>query len=386
MATKLPPIPSPPGTAFREFRINVMPALVFGAVLAATAYVWRGYVGPSTWVGEAESSRAIVSCPQSGRVMQLKVGPLQKVSAGEPLVQILTTDPRILEAQLALSKARIDFVRFTVDPQLRKENNRITYQKLRLDWMRERANLSMAKARLIYTESEYERARRLYVQETPAPAASATSASAPPVEVVVQRLISAAEYEKSLADLNSNRAEVEELTRLVADMELAVRDIEPEEAKSEEDQPNAVRAAVMVEERQLGLIEAQLAPITLSAPIDGFVSVVHRRAGEAVAPGDPIVTISQGNSERIVAFVRQPLMMEIATNKLIEVRSRGSAKASGIGQVLAVGSQLEPIHSHLLPARGQGGNNSEYGLPILVSIPPGMRLFGGEVVDLRPVE
>jgi multidrug resistance efflux pump len=381
MATKLPPIPSPPGTAFREFRINVMPALVFGAVLAATAYVWRGYVGPSTWVGEAESSRAIVSCPQSGRVMQLKVGPLQKVSAGEPLVQILTTDPRILEAQLALSKARIDFVRFTVDPQLRKENNRITYQKLRLDWMRERANLSMAKARLIYTESEYERARRLYAQEVPA-----TSVTAAPSDVVVQRPISAAEHDKSLADLNSNRAEVEELTRLVADMELAVRDIEPEEAKSEEDQPNAVRAAVMVEERQLGLIEAQLAPITLSAPIDGFVSVVHRRAGEAVAPGDPIVTISQGNSERIVAFVRQPLMMEIATNKLIEVRSRGSAKASGIGQVLAVGSQLEPIHSHLLPARGQGGNNSEYGLPILVSIPPGMRLFGGEVVDLRPVE
>lgn len=386
MATKLPPIPSPPGTAFREFRINVMPALVFGAVLAATAYVWRGYVGPSTWVGEAESSRAIVSCPQSGRVVQLKVGPLQKVSAGEPLVQILTTDPRILEAQLALSKARIDFVRFTVDPQLRKENNRITYQKLRLDWMRERANLSMAKARLIFTESEYERARRLYVQETPVPAASSASVSAPSVEVVVQRPISAAEHDKSLADLNSNRAEVEELTRLVADMELAVRDIEPEEAKSEEDQPSAVRAAVAVEERQLGLIEAQLAPITLSAPIDGFVSVVHRRAGEAVAPGDPIVTISQGNSERIVAFVRQPLMMEIATNQLIEVRSRGSAKASGIGQVLAVGSQLEPIHSHLLPPRGQAGNSLEYGLPILVSIPPGMRLFGGEVVDLRPVE
>lgn len=383
MATKLPPIPSPPGTAFREFRINVMPALVFGAVLAATAYVWRGYVGPSTWVGEAQSSRAIVSCPQSGRVVQLQVGPLQKVTAGEPLVQILTTDPKILEAQLALSKARIDFVRFTVDPQLRKENNRITYQKLRLDWMRERANLSMAKARLIYTESEYERARRLYSQDAAVPVSTSSGTS---TDVVVQRPISAAEYEKSLADLNSNRAEVEELTRLVADMELAVRDIEPEEAKLEEDQPNAVRAAVMVEERQLGLIEAQLAPITLNAPIDGFVSVVHRRAGESVAPGDPIVTISQGNSERIVAFIRQPLMMEIATNKMVEVRSRGSSKAFGIGQVLAVGSQLEPIYPHLLPARAQGSGSQEYGLPILVSIPPGMHLFGGEMVDLRPVD
>jgi multidrug resistance efflux pump len=379
MATKLPPIPSPPGTAFREFRINVMPALVFGAVLAAAAYTWKSYVGPSTWVGEAESNRAIVSCSQSGRVVQLRVGPLQKVVAGEPLVQILTTDPKILEAQLALSKARIDFVRFSVDPGLRKENNRITYQKLRLDWMRERANLSIAKARLIFTESEYERARRLYVHDAPATTAS-------PSEPVVQRPISAAEYEKALADLNSNRAEVEELTRLVSDMDLAVRDIEPEEAKFAAEEPNAIRAAVLVEERQLGLIEAQLAPITLSAPIDGFISSVHRRAGEAIAPGDPIVTISQGNSDRIVAFVRQPLMMDVTTNKQIEVRTRGGSKATGIGQVLAVGTQMEPIHSQLLPNRGQGNANPEYGLPILVSIPAGMRLYGGEVVDLRPVE
>jgi len=105
-----------------------------------------------------------------------------------------------------------------------------------------------------------------------------------------------------------------------------------------------------------------------------------------VAPGDPIVTISQGNSERIVAFIRQPLMTEIGTNKMVEVRSRGNAKAFGIGQVLAVGSQLEPIYPQLLPARAQGSNIPEFGLPILVSIPPGMRLYGGEMVDLRPVD
>lgn len=380
MANKLPPIPSPPGTAFREFRINVMPALVFGAVLATTAFIWRGYVGPSTWVGEAESSRAVVSCPQSGRVVQLRVGPLQKVVAGEPIAQILTTDPKILEAQLALSKARIDFVRFSVEPKLRTENNRITFQKLRLDWMRERANLAIGKARLIYTEAEFDRVRRLYEQSTPSPTTPGAT------DTVVQRPVSAAEYEKALADRNSNQAEVDELTRLVSDMELAMRDIEPEEARLEEEEPNAVRAAVSVEERQLGVIEAQLAPITLSAPIDGFVSTVHRRAGESVAPGDPIVTISQGSSERIIAYVRQPLNLDVTTNRQVEVRARGAGRAQGIGHILAVGSQLEPISPQLLPARAQGGNTPEFGLPILVSIPPGMHLFGGEMVDLRPVE
>ena len=103
MANKLPPIPSPPGTAFREFRINVMPALAFGLVLAATVMTWRNYVGPSSLVGEVESVRTVVASAQAGRVVQMRVGAFQQVSAGQPLVQILIADPRVLEAQLALS-------------------------------------------------------------------------------------------------------------------------------------------------------------------------------------------------------------------------------------------------------------------------------------------
>ena len=55
---KLPQIPSPPGTAFREFRITVMPFLTFAAVLAATVILWRQYVGPSSMVGEVLRARA----------------------------------------------------------------------------------------------------------------------------------------------------------------------------------------------------------------------------------------------------------------------------------------------------------------------------------------
>ena len=58
---------------------------------------------------------------------------------------------------------------------------------------------------------------------------------------------------------------------------------------------------------------------------------------------------------------------------------------AGVGRVLAVGSQLEPILPQLLP-KGTGGNNVEYGLPVLVSIPPGLRVLGGEVVDLYPTK
>ncbi len=43
---KLPRIPSPPGTVWREFRVTVMPYIVFAAVLGLTAVTWRSDVGP----------------------------------------------------------------------------------------------------------------------------------------------------------------------------------------------------------------------------------------------------------------------------------------------------------------------------------------------------
>jgi hypothetical protein len=42
---------------------------------------------------------------------------------------------------------------------------------------------------------------------------------------------------------------------------------------------------------------------------------------------------------------------------------------------------LEPISPQLLP-RGTSSNVTEYGLPFLVSLPPGLRILGGEAVDL----
>jgi len=56
-----------------------------------------------------------------------------------------------------------------------------------------------------------------------------------------------------------------------------------------------------------------------------------------------------------------------------------------MGQVLAVGAQLEQIYPQLIPSRAQGNTSTEFGLPILVSVPSGMHLFGGEIVDLRPI-
>jgi hypothetical protein len=140
-----------------------------------------------------------------------------------------------------------------------------------------------------------------------------------------------------------------------------------------------------VQEQELKLLEAQLAPVSLTAPIDAVVSIVHRRGGENVLAGEPIVTLSALRGDRVVAFLRQPLNLEPTTNTLVEVRSRSLERAIGQGRVVAVGTQMEPILPQLLPGRSNP-NVPEYGLPILVSLPPEVPARPGEIVDLRPLE
>lgn len=372
---KLTPIPTPPGTAWREFRIRYLPALMFIGVLGATAMIWRDYVGPSSMVGEVEMIRAVITSSQAGRVALLNAAHFQVVTAGERLVQIVVADPKILEAQLNLSKARIELARMTVEPKLRKENNRISYEKLRMDWMGQRIELAIGKSQLIYYEGEFARLERLFGGNT-------NSAAVPKADT---QLASQAQYDVAKRDVDVTRSKINELTLLVNEMDSAMRIVDSNESKIEGDMPNSVRAAIAVEERLLDLIETQLAPQMLTSPIDGVVSIIHRHQGENVMAGDPILTISQNKSERINAFLKQPLSSPPKVDQQIEVRSRSSDRLVGQGSIIAVGGNLEPIGPQLLTLSLQGNRPAELGLPIVISVPDNLkeRLFPGEVVDLR---
>jgi hypothetical protein len=103
-----------------------------------------------------------------------------------------------------------------------------------------------------------------------------------------------------------------------------------------------------------------------------------------VVAGELILTLSGDRPERVIAYVRQPINIDLRVDMPIEVRSRGRNHEAGRGRVLAVGSQLEPVLPELLP-RGTSSNVVEYGLPFLVSLPYGLGVLGGEAVDLRLV-
>ncbi len=360
----LPPIPTPPGAAFREFRVRAVPFMAFAAVLAATMVLWRGYVGPSSWVGEVQMTRSIVSAAQPARVTKVRVGMLDRVTAGQPVADLIAADPRYLEAQAALSRARLEMVVASLGPKIRRENNLINYTSLRMNWLRHRVDLAEARARLAFAEAEADRALRLSKATNGVP------------------FVSQAELQMAQRNLDALRAEIGERQLLVEDVQKQIEKIGPDDRKLDDDLPASIEAALAVEQRALEAVESQLNPTVLLSPIDGFVSIVHRQSGEAVQPGEPILTISATRAEKIVAFIRQPLQQRPQVGMAVEIRSRSEGRAVARGEVLNVGGQLEPILPELLPLRPTGSPLVEYGLPVLLTVPPELGLLPGEIVDL----
>ena len=143
-----------------------------------------------------------------------------------------------------------------------------------------------------------------------------------------------------------------------------------------------MRASIKVQEQKLRLTELELSPIKLTVHMDGTVSTIHHRSGEAVMAGEPIITLTSVSSDRIVGYVRQPLTFQPKVGMKVEVRARSQDRCVGEAEVLEVGSQMEPISAALTtPAN----HLHEIGLPVLVSVPRDQKLLPGEIVDLRVV-
>ena len=54
----LPPIPTPPAQRWREFRIQILPVLVFIGIITMIALMWRSVIVPSGVSGDAEGATA----------------------------------------------------------------------------------------------------------------------------------------------------------------------------------------------------------------------------------------------------------------------------------------------------------------------------------------
>lgn len=346
-------IPIPPGRRLKLLRERGLPLVVFMVLVVAITQLWREHVLPVDMIGEAMAQRAEVVVPQDGQVVQVHVRPFAPVRHGDPLAVVMTTDPALLEAQLAVIQAEVDLLRYSLDPLVGRQRSDLDYERLRVELMSRRAAQATAEVRRLHAENDLARVRQLHADD----------------------LISGAELERAITDHEVLVTEIAGHRRIISMLhdELERLDL-PSAAGAEE----TLLAAIRVHEQRLRLVEAELAPVTLHAPLDGRVGLILRGTGEHVTAGEPLMTVMAETTEHVIAYLRQPLRVEPEVGMAVRVKAPSGDRGAGLGRVLQISAHLEPLPEMLLAP----GMRPEKALPLLISLPEGVRLRPGERVEL----
>lgn len=352
-------IPIPWPQRWRDIRQRILPVVVFAVSVALVGGLWRDHTASRVMIGQAEPVLSNVSCYKPGVLAELKVNRFQRVKAGDPIGRVMVTEPKILASSLAVIQAEIESLRANMRPVSAQQHNAMDYDQLRLDWMRERTQLASARVNLELAGTEFHRTEELFKDK-----------------IVAERM-----YDQAKASRDRLQTEVDNLTKLVDEGE---KNLQLLQLTNSQDlsavSVDPLRAAIAVQESKLHLTEAELSPITVTAPIDGIVSTVFHRAGESVTPGQPIVSVATLNPVRIVGYLRPPISDEPKAGMKVEVRTRSLPRAVGQARIIEVGTQLEAVPATLLGPMKLA--NTELGLPVEISLPESLKIRAGELVDI----
>lgn len=346
-------IPIPLSRRLKLLRTQVLPLVVFLGLVGVIVQLWREHVLPVDLIGEAMARRAEVTTPRTGKVVQLYVHPFSSVRHGDPLAVVMTTDPALLEAQLAVIRAEVDLLRHSLDPLVGRQRSDLDYERLRVELMDQRVAQATAEVRGLHAENHLRRATQLHADE----------------------LISIADLEQAAADVDALTAELAGRRATVASLQTELDRLALPSAGTPEE---PMLAAIRVHEERLRLVEAELAPVTLHAPLDGQVGFILRAAGEYVMAGEPLLTVMAETSDRVLAYLRQPLRAEPEVGMPVRIKGTSRDRGSGIGRVLHVAAQLEPLPEIMLGP----GMRPEKALALIISLPAEVAAKPGERLEI----
>lgn len=348
---KLPTIPTPLAQRWREFRIQVFPVVTFCAAVAGVVLMWSRYVMPSNVVGAVESMHANVISTVPGTLQELKVERFQLVTNGQIIAQLVTITPEILQASVDAMVADLKVMRARMITD--EDRNFIQYQTVRLSLLSEKVQLSVNRVNFRQAMADFKRAEDLF--------------HAKPVALISEDL-----YEVAKTKMEALQVTVTDGAKFLEEKEQTLPTLRPTTTNS-----LSVLAAIEAEEKKIKQINQ---PIFLTAPMDGMVTTINTRPGEKVIAGLPLVVISGTQPRRIVAYVRQPVHLRPKVGDTVQVRRTSFQRNSDVATVTVVGTQMELVDPVLLPAAN--ARVPEVGLPFSLTVPPGLDLIPGEIVEI----
>jgi len=141
----------------------------------------------------------------------------------------------------------------------------------------------------------------------------------------------------------------------------------------------SIRKEINVQERRIEELLVECKALVLKSPFDGMVSQIQGRLGEAVLPGEPILTIAQIEPREVVVYASESQLGRVQKGMAVKLMKSGNPPQIAGSQVVALGPVMEMLPEQLW----RTPNVPQWGRPILIKIPPAMKLVPGELVAVR---
>jgi HlyD family secretion protein len=267
-----------------DAKLNVRRARLFGAVIAIGAVAliaYRAWTVPASRapiLGVVHETEIRVAPEASGRLAAVRVKPGDHVRKGDVLAILSTPElaASLVEAKANAASARAD--QANVNAGVRREQVDSAAHGVRI-----------AEANLLLAQKQYDRARTLA-------AASFTSKQ---------------QLDESTTALSKARAS----------LDLAQATYGQDQAGPTTQERAIADAKAMLGDATVADLEAKLAKTTLLAPTDGVVGLIVAELGEAISPGQAVMTLDAGPERWFTFTIREDRLDGIGIGKPLFLRT-----------------------------------------------------------------
>ncbi|MCP3981532.1 MAG: hypothetical protein GY716_19715 [bacterium] len=379
MAPQMEPIKTPLSQRVVDFKHRTLPVLIWSTCALLVAVLLVGRAGRVDYVGLAYAPVYEISADTTGVLDQVTVGLFDEVSGGQ--IVALLDDDRV-QAEIETARATVTQLiaelgaaehRVQSDVGVGIANWTAELRRFQIDEESRRLDALELKVQI---ESDQIERQRLALE------------LARRQSLLRDGLVSQEEVDNTRLQHNLHEERIVDNQRLLAETIDEQRAAGERRQDYEEGMPELpaeasmllpMQEAITVESRRVEQIEVQRRALVLRSPVSGQVSQLYCHGGQAVVPGEPILTVSERSVQEIIAYLHEGSEMEVAVNSPVLVSHGRGGGAIAESVVLRVAPGVEP-----LPARlWRDPRMPESGRAVAVAATPAMGLIPGQAVRVK---
>jgi multidrug resistance efflux pump len=375
------------GTTSRRGRLylRILPVLVWLGAAACVVVLFRQRSQRFEVLGIAQGKVHQIAATCDGRLESVPVQLFDRVSRGDTVAIINTVpDDENLGAELAVVSAEIQHLTAELTPTqdrllaeaTERETDKIAAQR------RFNVDVENTKLRILELKVELETDRKILED----------------LELDIKSFIiqdrlqtdDAALYElqKLKVRRDTLAKKIEESKHLLTQAEQDLKQAEQRSDEFAQRQPQhpsvdgaleVIHKAIEVQEQRMKELMARRNALVLKSSIDGMVSQILNRQGEAVLAGEPILSITELKPSEIIAYADENQARQIQEGTAVELVKTSEPAQIAKSEVTYLGPDISQMPVRLW----RNPNIAQWGRPILIKIPPGLRLIPGETVGVR---